>query len=86
MCLAIPMRVNEIHCNQEDPLSFPVAVVDENGLRKEVRLDIVDRWPNIGDYLIVHAGFAIHTLDPAEAATNLKLLREMADNVIGTAD
>lgn len=86
MCLAIPMRVNEIHGNQEDPLSFPVAVVDENGLRKEVRLDIVDRWPNIGDYLIVHAGFAIHTLDPAEAATNLKLLREMADNVIGTAD
>lgn len=86
MCLAIPMRVNEIHGNQEDSLSFPVAVVDENGLRKEVRLDIVDRWPNIGDYLIVHAGFAIHTLDPAEAATNLKLLREMADNVIGTAD
>jgi hydrogenase expression/formation protein HypC len=79
------MRVNEIHGNQEDPLSFPVAVVDENGLRKEVRLDIVDRWPNIGDYLIVHAGFAIHTLDAAEAVTNLKLLREMADNVIGTA-
>lgn len=86
MCLAIPMRVTEIHGNQEDPLSFPVAVVDENGLRKEVRLDIVDRWPEIGDYLIVHAGFAIHTLDPADAVTNLKLLREMADNVIGTAD
>ena len=84
MCLAIPMRVYEIHGNQDDPLSFPTAVVDENGLRKEVRLDVVDHWPNIGDYLIVHAGFAIHTLDPVEAETNLKLLREMADNVIGT--
>ena len=84
MCLAIPMRVNEIHGDQDDPLSFPTAVVDENGLRKEVRLDVVDRWPDIGDYLIVHAGFAIHTLDPVEAKTNLKLLREMADNVIGT--
>ena len=84
MCLAIPMRVNEIHGDQNDPLSFPVAVVDENGLRKEVRLDVVDHWPNIGDYIIVHAGFAIHTLDPAEAETNLKLLKEMADHVIGT--
>lgn len=78
------MRVNEIHGSHEDPLSFPVAVVDENGLRKEVRLDVVDRWPCIGDYLIVHAGFAIHTLDPAEAAINLKLLQEMADNGCGT--
>ncbi len=84
MCLAIPMRVNEIQGEQDDPLSFPIAIVDENGLRKEVRLDIVDRWPSIGDFLIVHAGFAIHTLDPAEAETNLKLLREMADHVIGT--
>jgi hydrogenase expression/formation protein HypC len=84
MCLAIPMRVNEIQGEQDDPLSFPIAIVDENGLRKEVRLDVVDRWPSIGDFLIVHAGFAIHTLDPAEAETNLKLLREMADHVIGT--
>jgi len=84
MCLAIPMRVKEIQGEQNDPLSFPIAIVDENGLRKEVRLDVVDRWPSIGDFLIVHAGFAIHTLDPAEAETNLKLLKEMADHVIGT--
>ena len=36
----------------------------------------------VGDYVIVHAGFAIHTLDPAEAETNLKLLTEMAEHVI----
>ncbi len=84
MCLAIPMRVNEIQGEEDEPLSFPIAIVDENGLRKEVRLDVVDRWPSIGDFLIVHAGFAIHTLDPVEAEINLKLLREMADNVIGT--
>ena len=82
MCLAIPMRVNEIIGDQDDPLSFPVAVVDENGLRKEILLDVVDRWPEIGDYIIVHAGFAIHTLDPAEAETNLKLLTEMAEHVV----
>ena len=83
MCLAIPMRVQEVHGDPADPLSFPVAVVDEAGVRKEVRLDVVDRWPVPGDYLIVHAGFAIHTLDAAEAETNLKLLREMAAHVAG---
>ncbi len=75
------MRVNEVHGEQGDPLSFPVAVVEEGGLRKDVRLDIVDRWPEVGDYIIVHAGYAIHTLDAAEAETNLKLMREMAEHV-----
>lgn len=82
MCLAIPMRVHEVRGEQGDFLSFPVAVVEEQGVKKEVRLDIVDRWPEIGDYLIVHAGYAIHTLDAAEAETNLKLMREMAEHVI----
>jgi hydrogenase expression/formation protein HypC len=77
------MRVHEVHGEQDDLLSFPVAVVEEEGLKKEVRLDIVDRWPKVGDYIIVHAGYAIHTLDAAEAETNLKLMREMADHVIG---
>lgn len=84
MCLAIPMQVIEVRGDQEDPLSFPVAVVDENGVRKEVRLDVVDRWPQTGEYLIVHAGFAIHTLAPDEARTNLKLITEMAENVSDT--
>ena len=77
------MRVNEVRGEKGDPLSFPVAVVEEHGLRKEVRLDIVDRWPEVGDYLIVHAGYAIHTLDADEAETNLKLMREMAENAPG---
>ena len=77
------MRVNEVRGEQGNPLSFPVAIVEEEGLRKEVRLDIVDRWPNIGDYLIVHAGYAIHTLEAAEAETNLQLMREMAEHVTG---
>ncbi len=78
MCLAIPMRVMEIRGggdSLQDPL---VAVVDADGIRKEVRLDLVDRTPRPGDYLIIHAGFAIHCLDPGEAELNLRLMREMA--------
>jgi len=45
---------------------------------RETRRDIIDRWPKVGDYLVIHAGFAIHTLDPGEAEINPKLMREMA--------
>lgn len=72
------MQVIEINGSEDDFLSQPTALVESDGIKKEVRLDIVDRWPNLGDYVIIHAGFAIHTLDPQEAKTNLRLLQEMA--------
>lgn len=78
MCLAIPMQVIEIRGDADDFLSEQIAVVVADGIRQETRLDIVDRWPQIGDYLIIHAGFAIHTLDAHEAEINLNLMREMA--------
>ena len=81
MCLAVPMRVIEVIGSEDDMLSPRLGVVEANGVEREVRLDLVDRWPRMGDYLIVHAGFAIHTLDEKEAEANLKLLKEMADGV-----
>lgn len=79
MCLAIPMRVTEVIGDPEDFTSSQLAIVDADGISKEVRLDVVDRWPEIGDYVIVHAGFAIHSLEEQEAKTNLELLQQMAD-------
>ena len=79
MCLAVPMKVLEIEGDPDDFLQSQIAVVDIDGIRKETRLDIVDRWPEIGDYLIIHAGFAIHTLDPLEAEINIRLMREMVE-------
>jgi hydrogenase expression/formation protein HypC len=73
------MKVIEIQGDPDDFLTGQIAVVDVDGIRKETRLDIVDRWPDLGDYLIIHAGFAIHTLDPQEAETNIRLMREMAE-------
>ncbi len=81
MCLAVPMQVIRVSGSEDDFSSTPLAVVEAQGIEKEVRLDLVDRWPKIGDYLIIHAGFAIHTLDEKEAEINLKLLQEMADNI-----
>ena len=60
MCLGVPMQVTSI---SEDNS----AMVEFGGTRLEVRLDIVDQRPEVGDYVIVHAGCAIHWIDPDEA-------------------
>lgn len=78
MCLAIPMRVTEVHGSPEDFTTSQIAIVDADGISREVRLDVVDHWPSVGDYVIVHAGFAIHSLIEAEALKNLSLLKELA--------
>lgn len=69
MCLAIPVRVAEI---QENDL----AIVELGGVLKQVSLIMVDNVA-VGDYLIVHVGFAINRLDPGEAAKTLALFSEI---------
>jgi hydrogenase expression/formation protein HypC len=81
MCLAIPMRVTNIKGDPDDFTSSQLATVDADGIGKDIRLDIVDHWPDIGDYVIVHAGFAIHTLEAKEAETNIRLIRELAQSM-----
>ncbi len=81
MCLAVPMKVEQIEGDPEDFTTSQIATVDADGISKEVRLDVVDRWPNLGDYVIVHAGFAIHALEEEEAKINIKLLRELAEGM-----
>ena len=70
MCLAIPMEVLKVEGN--------TAWLSAGGTKKEVRLDIVDEMPEVGDYVIVHAGFAIQKLNEEEAQKTLALFREMA--------
>jgi hydrogenase expression/formation protein HypC len=51
--------------------------VDIGGAGKTVRLDIIDRQPKVGDYVIVHAGFALHVIDEEEAKTTLGYFKEL---------
>jgi len=69
MCLAIPSKIVKIKDN--------MGVIDVEGVQKEVSLLLIED-PRIGDYVIVHAGFAIQKIDEAEANESLKILREMA--------
>jgi len=78
MCLAIPMQVIEVRGTTGNALQPASAIVAAEGVQQEVRLDIVDRMPAVGDYVIVHAGFALHRLDEHQARENLTLLKALA--------
>ena len=69
MCLAVPMKVLEV--------SGARAVVDLGGVRRTVSLDLMEDV-RVGDYVIVHAGFAIEKLDEQEANARLELFQELA--------
>ncbi len=49
MCLAIPMRITKIEGDPDDFTTSQIATVDTDGISKQVRLDVVDRWPEIGE-------------------------------------
>lgn len=73
MCLGVPGKVVEIQHN--DPI-MPMGVVDFSGIRKEVCFAYVPEV-QIGEYVIVHVGFAISKVDEAEAMEIFSYLREM---------
>ena len=81
MCLAVPMKVEQVEGDPEDFTRDQVAVVTIDGVSRKVRLDVVDRWPAVGDYVIVHAGFAIHSLVEEEARRNIELIKELASHM-----
>ena len=62
MCLAIPMQVVALKGEADDLVDPLVALVEADGIRKEIRLEMADRIPEVGEYVIIHAGFAIRTL------------------------
>lgn len=69
MCLALPARVVE-------RLPGDQALVDLGGVRKQVSLALVP-GAQVGDYVIVHVGFAIGQIDPEEAERTLALFAEL---------
>jgi hydrogenase expression/formation protein HypC len=69
MCLAIPAKVTKIDGD--------MATIEVGGVTRSMSLVLVTDVV-VGDYVIVHAGFAIHKVDPEEAQESLRLLRQLA--------
>jgi hydrogenase expression/formation protein HypC len=78
MCLAIPAKVIDV---QPDGW----AEVEVGGVRSKISLALLD-GVNVGDYVIVHAGFALTRLDVEEAEKTLALFAEIAAKLDADAD
>jgi hydrogenase expression/formation protein HypC len=74
MCLGIPGRIVERY----DVQGLPMGVVDFGGVKREVCLAYVADEAYVGDYAIIHVGFAISKVDEAEAHRTFEALREMS--------
>ncbi|MCA8881631.1 MAG: HypC/HybG/HupF family hydrogenase formation chaperone [Rhodobacteraceae bacterium] len=79
MCLAIPAKVIVVEPDQ-------MAVVSIEGVRKRISVALLDRV-SVGEYVLVHVGFALHRLSEEEAARTLALMAEgEADELLGEID
>lgn len=70
MCLAVPLKLIEINGNE--------AVGESMGMRRSLRVDFIEE-PKLGDYVIVHAGFAIERLPEQQALEDLEAWGEVRD-------
>ncbi|MDI6888156.1 MAG: HypC/HybG/HupF family hydrogenase formation chaperone [Methanocellales archaeon] len=70
MCLAIPAKIIKIDGHK--------AIADFGGLEQEILLDLVDAKEN--DYVLVHVGYAIQTIDEEEAKETIRLFNELAES------
>ena len=68
MCLAVPMKVIEVEGNE--------GVVELSGVKRRVNFGLLEDV-RVGEYVIVHAGFAIQKVEEKEAEITLSLLREL---------
>lgn len=76
MCLAVPAKIISLNFNTDDLLR--TGNVDFSGIQKEISIAYVPE-ANVGDYVIVHAGFAISMLDEDEALASLQAFHDLAE-------
>ncbi len=71
MCLAVPARISSV---DEDGK----ARIQTGSGSMDISTILLPDPPRVGDYVIVHAGFALRTIDPLEAEESLKIFRQIA--------
>jgi len=69
MCVGVPMQVISIDGDQ--------AMTEVDGVKREASLMLLDQEVKLGDFVIVHAGFAISKLDEEDARETLAMMREV---------
>lgn len=72
MCLAVPLRIKEI-----DGLN---CICEREGIEREARLDFV-KDPKVGDYVLIHAGFAIEKMSEEQAKLDIEACKEVEEEI-----
>lgn len=68
MCLAIPMKIKKINGSE--------ATGEAGGIERDIRIDLIEHVA-VGDYVMVHAGFAIEKMTEQQALENIHFLEEI---------
>jgi len=79
VCLSIPSRVEKIDENN-------MATVDTMGVKRDISLDLMNEDVQVGDYILIHVGFAMNKIDKAEAEQSLKVYEEMVQAMQSAED
>ena len=72
MCLAIPLKITQINGKE--------AIGERSGINRKIRLDFIEN-PKIGEYVIVHAGFAIERMDEKTAEESISAAEEVENEL-----
>lgn len=74
MCLSIPSKVEYIDENN-------IATVDTMGVKRKVSLDLIDEPVEIGDFVLIHVGFAMNKIDKERALDSLELYEQIVQKM-----
>ena len=79
MCLGVPTRIVDIEEEGK------IAIADAMGVRMRISLELLPDEVKVGDYVIVHVGYAISKLDEREAEESLRMIQEITSGDLSSA-
>jgi len=74
MCLSIPSKIE--HIDKDN-----IATVDTMGVKRKVSLDLIDEPVEVGDFVLIHVGFAMNKIDKERALDSLELYKEIVQKM-----
>ena len=75
MCLSIPSKIKSIDKETN------TCIVDTMGVERSASLDLIDQEVKVGDYVLIHIGFAMNKIDEEYALESLKVYQEIIDKM-----
>ena len=75
MCLSIPSKIKSIDKETN------TCIVDTMGVERSASLDLIDQDVKVGDYVLIHIGFAMNKIDEVDALESLKVYQEIIDKM-----